>query len=855
MTIIIGAGPEPAAPNPLPTPEVDLPHPASVPAARRLLDDDQIIALLDHDHALVRDFAVEQASQSPNAAVLDALATRLTDEDEGIAVQAVSILDREKHEAATDALLDAFATSTGGRTVALAGALSSMAPDRLLEAVQAKGRLDDRAYASVASALAITGTEPVRAFLDKAMNRSGALKPGRRGALYTAVLLSGDPALTTRVLTKAIDDSKQEEPEDSSFPSRAALGTVAGLPIGVTRSDAGEEVFKRTRAMIENDVRPALSGDDAAALDEALRKDAPGDILKALSPVVTLPIAEGDHASVAKRRQGLLDALVARADAIGQLDTKAGALFLAVAARAASVAVIDSLDEATSNGMQALAKALESEATDLSALSEDGWTERFEGRSPRDIRRLVTIIVREDFHRPDTVEQMSRALLRSNHGRALLDAVGEIKEDTGIHQLVVQAMAERREEAEAVVVEVLTETPLPEDVVALALLLGTQVRTERVAVALGRRFFDLRGMARSLTAELAIRVADPRLLPLLESRAFVDEPERLAWVILSLACGNESEALTEAVQAMEADVQEPEDGQDNDRAEGLEVLLRCEVCDETLRYRFERAYVDAEAKDEMGDPAFVGEMRCKACGAVDRLKPTKATASILTQHMLEFLQAAQQGIPPERPPLVSPARTQVGGKSMGLAAALRALDEEVKDRPESIRTRLHRARTRMILKRSGVEEDLDAVRSVETDAVEADALQAAMAMRDRNFDKAAELAIRAIKRLKQEPEPRLYDAEDVDELRDNLEGYLLELSDLGAPVPDDVDLSRARKTRERMLADYRLEQEARRADQRAAEPEPVAANAPDGSSEFKGVGRNDPCPCGSGKKFKRCHGK
>ena len=23
----------------------------------------------------------------------------------------------------------------------------------------------------------------------------------------------------------------------------------------------------------------------------------------------------------------------------------------------------------------------------------------------------------------------------------------------------------------------------------------------------------------------------------------------------------------------------------------------------------------------------------------------------------------------------------------------------------------------------------------------------------------------------------------------------------------------------------------------------------------KDVGRNDPCPCGSGKKFKRCHGR
>ncbi|PYO68204.1 MAG: hypothetical protein DMD71_06365 [Gemmatimonadetes bacterium] len=30
---------------------------------------------------------------------------------------------------------------------------------------------------------------------------------------------------------------------------------------------------------------------------------------------------------------------------------------------------------------------------------------------------------------------------------------------------------------------------------------------------------------------------------------------------------------------------------------------------------------------------------------------------------------------------------------------------------------------------------------------------------------------------------------------------------------------------------------------------PVAANNP-----YAGVGRNDPCPCGSGKKFKKCHG-
>jgi preprotein translocase subunit SecA len=26
------------------------------------------------------------------------------------------------------------------------------------------------------------------------------------------------------------------------------------------------------------------------------------------------------------------------------------------------------------------------------------------------------------------------------------------------------------------------------------------------------------------------------------------------------------------------------------------------------------------------------------------------------------------------------------------------------------------------------------------------------------------------------------------------------------------------------------------------------------ATEFDRVGRNDPCPCGSGKKFKKCHG-
>jgi preprotein translocase subunit SecA len=46
---------------------------------------------------------------------------------------------------------------------------------------------------------------------------------------------------------------------------------------------------------------------------------------------------------------------------------------------------------------------------------------------------------------------------------------------------------------------------------------------------------------------------------------------------------------------------------------------------------------------------------------------------------------------------------------------------------------------------------------------------------------------------------------------------------------------------------YSAPDEGGEAEVRGAAPEQVA-------DEFAGVGRNDACPCGSGKKFKKCHG-
>jgi len=40
----------------------------------------------------------------------------------------------------------------------------------------------------------------------------------------------------------------------------------------------------------------------------------------------------------------------------------------------------------------------------------------------------------------------------------------------------------------------------------------------------------------------------------------------------------------------------------------------------------------------------------------------------------------------------------------------------------------------------------------------------------------------------------------------------------------------------------------------AGGPVPGVAGGPAGPKDWSNVGRNDPCPCGSGKKFKKCHG-
>lgn len=861
MNLIIGASGETSAPKyqkALPEPEVDLPHPASAPEAKLVATAAQIQGWLEHDSPLVRTFAVEQISQRDEPELLAALTKVVADEDELVAIEAVSVLEAKKCVGAADAIAARFAEASGQLAAACASALGRLTPDRLMDAVTQRRRLDDEGFAAVATSMAIVGGEQTVTFLNKALNRAGVLAPERRGALYGAALLSGDAALAGRVIGVAIEDSKKDETEEgSAYPSRASFAVLAGMPTAYSRTTDGLEVFDHAREMLEQEILPELSEADRATLADAMKRKQAGEVLAALAPLLSREVpearpsvedeeAETELGTMPRRRRGLLEALVARAEAIGRLELKPAAIFVAAAAQAAMVVLAHDLSEATSPAMIAISKALEGDKSPeaLAALDRAALADYFASKTDRDMRRVVSTLVREHFRRASTLRRFTKAIFSADHGPALLAAAVEVEEPQ-VHGQIARAAEEDREAAEKTIVELLDDREADPKVVTLALRIGEALRTERIALVLGRRFFALREQNRGLLARAMLRCADARLLPLLESRAFDDEAEEVAWVVLALAHDVErTEALDQAIERTLRDRVA-----DDDEVRQLRVPLRCQVCGEVNGYTFQRAYVDVEAKDDLGDPAFVGDLVCKACGTEDQLAPTEAAARILTGHMLEFLQAAEMGAV-DAPPLVSPAQTELSGVKMGLAAALRALAEQIEQSPEAIRPRLHRARVRLILERSGVAEDLEVALKADPASPEARALKATLLMRERKGEQAMALSAEAARALSAAEPPRLYDADSAERLLRTVEDYMVELELEDFDPPEDVDLTAARQRR----ADREAEAIARQEAQRQA----MAQGGPGGPGGLPPMPAAPPAPArrpgkskGKGKKGKR----
>ena len=77
---------------------------------------------------------------------------------------------------------------------------------------------------------------------------------------------------------------------------------------------------------------------------------------------------------------------------------------------------------------------------------------------------------------------------------------------------------------------------------------------------------------------------------------------------------------------------------------------------------------------------------------------------------------------------------------------------------------------------------------------------------------------------------------------------------LSIGTPDEVKEAREQRTDLSKVQTNRTEEVARKAAAAAAGRRPEMVVETVRRDEPK-VGRNDPCPCGSGKKYKQCHGR
>ena len=539
--------------------------------------------------------------------------SRLSEEEDAFVFgEIVALLTDWKAGEATETLLDLFAEAKGVRAATLGTAIGRIAPEQLLDRVRARGRLDDEAFPAVATALAVAGGPAVAQYFDKALGRARMLNPERRRALYTAVLVSGDLKLCLRVLGDAVGDSNQEAPSGSIFPSRAAVASSVVSLLNTARLEAGEPLYEQTGQVLQEDAVSGLDPDQAKELNRALEARMVGDALRALAPLADLPLRDDadeddDLARLPARRQGLLRALIERAKDIDRLEPAASTIFLTAAAQAAALVVSGGAPEKNSAGIQALSKALETDPEPLSNDSVETLSQRFEALTARQMRRVNTILVREPFRKAPTLQKLAEAVTRAGHGAGLISAAAESTDQT-LRGLITMGMARTPEDAETAVLEVLDETQLEPQPAAMAMVLGERLRTERIALAVGRRFFELRQIEKALTAACScIRATPDSFLsskPGLTRRTRGDGLGHSIFVHGAPVEGRLADAL-ERIDALRYGAPR----------QPLEVELECERCKEVGIYAFERAYVDPEAgADKWGDPAFVGDVICKACG-------------------------------------------------------------------------------------------------------------------------------------------------------------------------------------------------------------------------------------------------
>jgi hypothetical protein len=822
-----------------------IPDPATAPENTFVLSDQELIEKTRDAHETVRLYAVNASTLRNPDAFREALRPCLKDPSVHVADLAAEFFESSGTSADVESLVHAYREASGPVAASLANALARIAPEELFHAVKQRGRLDDEAYAASTTALATHTTPEIISHFNQSLDRSRALSAERRASLLGAALLSGDEGLCRRVLGLALEESKEKEPEEGAFASRVALAAISGLPWHYGSADQHSEVYDHVGDLVEHTILDVADDSTQHLIRDAIEKKAIGQLMTVMTDYASHPLTDDGTVpsplgSIPARRQGLLRAFHAHEPAIQRLPFDKAVLFLAAATHAAAFVIASERKDETSPAVRAIAKILGAD------IQPSEWTPNkdvetlvsaFKKRDERTIRPVLIAVTKERFYRTESKHAVIEALIRAGHILDLMEALAEAGDSDGIEDLIAVAK-KYRQLVEPELVKALGTIDPDASPRMLRLLLGTagDVGTRRLGLAIARRFFAFRASpSRSVMIDALVKVGDPICLPLLEATAYPNEPEEMGLAILSRVHPREqSEDRKARVIAYEERVPDP----------GPKVRLRlaCTKCGESLDYRFPRVYIDPDAKDAFGDPAFVGAICCKACAAEDTLVPTEEASKVMTQHMLKYLEARQAGAT-ELTPMVVPARTSVAGKEMGLAAALKWANERIGDSPNAIRPRIVRARLRTLLRRPGVDADIDQILSVDEKSVEAQFLRAQARFSDQEFQQALNIAAALWRQVEENPDQRLYEFNSVSDLVDNLQAFLLELTDHGVTIPKDVHLS----------------------DMEAPEHEHVHgpecghhhgghSHASSESERAAKVGRNDACPCGSGKKYKKCHG-
>lgn len=770
-----------------------LPAPESAPAATFVHTKAQLIELLTHPEPMVRTFAIGHLASSEDEAVVNALALRVADEVPGVAESAVKALGERSQAAVVAAVEKRFDSAAGSLAGECARYLARHVPARLVELLKSRARLDDEAFAVTTAELGRSKSEVAIDYLDRTMNRAGTMPGERRSALYAAALLSGDKKLCQRVIGLALSDSKVDEPEGGTSPARAAVGSVAGLPLQAAIRAEGENVLKQLRD--EGTAFTFFPAEVGEKLDHGLRDRDFVAVLTALEPMASLIARENasaEHKSLVERRRGLLLTVLEKKEAIASLGAGPAAVFILLAIDAAQMLALSAKQATDSPALITVAKVLETTPEALIAMDEAAFHTLFSERGQRGIRAVMSPLASETMFDIPLLERMLSALLSAGHGEALLDAAAEARSDSFV-RLVVGLLSKKPESSEPVLIEALSRRPIEASVAHVVLGVVARMPTQRLALAVGRRFLELRDLARTGLSEAIFRLGDPKLTAIVKTRAYANEPEELTYCLLELLSGAPAEGdLLERLKRLRGEgPREPE----------FRIPLRCTDCEQVLIYGFEGVYVDPRSEKPDGDPAFIGEPVCKACGAYDHFESTQAAVQVMAQSMMQLLAMANAGGPmPETP--VMPRTTRLNGKDQGLAAALRELDQAVKTSPDSIRQRLRRARLHLLLHRSRAEEDIQAALKVDPQSVEAKVMHAGMHAQRGALEPALVLLLEVRDALRGDEETRLYDAEAAPLLIET-EDSILELEMYGLELPASVNLDEARGR----LADHQAAEE------------------------------------------------